>query len=154
MSTATIPQTLPELYLRAARLIADAGEAGLPLLQGHYRDITTTPPCYCTVGALVAAAGTPATIDAVPLLASAIGFLSPRIESTIVDDDPEQRIADWNDHPDRTVADVVAALLKAARAASPPITPDAMAAVGRHEYDPQDAAYRVACLPTGQAVAS
>ena len=150
MSTPT-PTTLPELFLRAAHLIALPAEAGLPLLRCKLDDGAGR---HCTAGAIRVAAGLPATEDN-DLTAAAILFLSERVESqpvsaaviAAVGDSPEMRVADWHDRPGRTPAEVVAALLHAARDAAPPSADAQHLAVQRHnfEYGPQW---------TGQAVTS
>ncbi|MEC4016011.1 DUF6197 family protein [Streptomyces sp. H27-D2] len=64
------------------------------------------------VGALSTAvtgkATPPDVIDG--LLWDAVEYLSPRIPSMTVDEDPLERIADWNDQSETTQADVIAAL--------------------------------------------
>ena len=69
----------------------------------------------CTIGALrIATVGSPETGN--ELTDRAVAFLSPRIASNIVDDDPVERVAGWNDAPERTQDEVVEALLAAAEA--------------------------------------
>lgn len=72
----------------------------------------------CTVGALSLAV----TGDPVPpgeldgTLREAVEYLSLRVVSATFEDDPIERIADWNDHADRTAGDVVDTLVLAAKA--------------------------------------
>ncbi|MGW6741727.1 DUF6197 family protein [Streptomyces sp. NPDC055025] len=102
--------TLAPLFRSAAAELRTRGHH-----QGHY---TCPTGEVCTVGALSAAAtGNPVpagTIDARTW--AAIEYLSPRIDSAIVDEDPIERIADWNDRTSTTPADVLTALEAAANA--------------------------------------
>lgn len=109
------------VFRRAAEVIGTNG-----LYQGHYFDDTEdsarTPSerPVCTVGALRVAAGTApqplTTADVPPIVAEAMAVLSARIESTIVDGDHEERIAQWSDTAGRTADEVVAEFLAAAEA--------------------------------------
>jgi hypothetical protein len=122
MSTPTTPrppESLAVLFRDAAHLIAAAAEAGLPLLTGELEDLTGPVPRYCTLGALYEADPERGIVYS-HLPTEAVLFLSGRVVSDVMDDDPAERIVDWNDQPQRTAAEVVAALLEAARDASPP----------------------------------
>ncbi|MFD9567716.1 hypothetical protein [Streptomyces sp. NPDC059994] len=84
-----------------------------------YRGPAGTLPVMDPLGALSQAiTGKPVPPDAFDqcddLYQEAVWFLSSRISSPVVDDDPEERIADWGDHEDRTADQVVAALTSAA----------------------------------------
>ncbi len=68
--------------------------------------------CFCVVGAIAAVMGVEAwqaeTSEPVSVLAQTLGF---------TDEDPGADVECWNDAPDRTQAEVVAALRKAAQLA-------------------------------------
>ncbi|MFE4857286.1 hypothetical protein [Streptomyces sp. NPDC056670] len=72
----------------------------------------------CTLGALsMAVTGQPQPPEELDgLLAEAVTDLSTRIVSATVDENPVERIADWNDDDARTPAEVVDTLLLAAKA--------------------------------------
>ncbi|MFK0182490.1 hypothetical protein ACIQVR_41810 [Streptomyces xanthochromogenes] len=53
--------------------------------------------------------------DCDPTYQDAVWFLSWRIQSAVVSEDPEERIADWNDQSERTEEEVAAAFESAAR---------------------------------------
>lgn len=97
-------------FRRAAQILQAHGHA-----KGHFMD---SRGCVCAMGALLIATGIdPTTLpdegvtDDIP----AAVFLSNRLWVAIDDPDPVERIAEWNDSPERTEAEVVAALLSAAR---------------------------------------
>lgn len=109
---------LATVYERAAGLIRNGG-----LNKGSfvtYQGPAGTLPVLDPLGAISQAiTGKPLPPDAFDqcddLYQEAVWFLSCRISSPVVDDDPEERIADWGDHDDRTAAQVVAAFESAAR---------------------------------------
>lgn len=104
---------LAPVFRRAAEVIQTNG-----LYKGDFCDSTAAGErtAVCTVGALrVVAGGHPVAESA--LADEAVRFLSPRIYSNVVDEDPIERIADWNDSADRTPTEVVETLLSAAAAA-------------------------------------
>lgn len=72
----------------------------------------------CALGALsIAVTGDPQPPEELEgLLAEAVADLSTRIVSATSEGDPVERIADWNDSAVRTPAEVVDALLLAAKA--------------------------------------
>ncbi|MFJ7999046.1 hypothetical protein ACIQ7D_18125 [Streptomyces sp. NPDC096310] len=87
--------------------------------RGHHQGHFTCPTGeVCTVGALsVAVTGNPVPAEKVDASTwAAIEYLSPRIDSNIVDEDPIERIADWNDRTSTTPSDVLAVLEAAANA--------------------------------------
>jgi hypothetical protein len=103
----------PELALifrNAAKVIQGRGHS-----KGLYEQHTGE---VCAVGALMAAEGkTPAHgLNPIGHVSQAVWFLSSRIMSNTVDADPIERIADWNDAPERTASEVVETLLAAAKA--------------------------------------
>lgn len=93
-------------FRRAAQIVQARG-----LGKGLYEQRTGE---VCAVGALMVAEGQNPAQD-FPVLSQAIWVLSARVESGTQDCDPVERIADWNDRPERTAAEVVAELLGAAR---------------------------------------
>lgn len=104
---------LAAVFRRAAQILQARGHG-----KGRYEG---PGGAVCAIGALMAADGMDPAEDAPELgapraLTAAIWILSPRIVSTTVDYDPIERIADWNDAPERTQAEVVEALLGVARA--------------------------------------
>jgi hypothetical protein len=104
---------LAPVFRRAAQILQARGHG-----KGRYEG---PGGAVCAIGALMAADGMDPAEDAPELDASraltdAIWWLSPRITSNTVDCDPIERIADWNDAPERTAAEVVEELLAAARA--------------------------------------
>ncbi|MEU2510507.1 DUF6197 family protein [Streptomyces syringium] len=121
MNHKTTHPGLAAVFRRAAEVITRNG-----FYQGHYFDDTQRSPRspselpVCTIGALRVAAGTapqPLTPTDVPsIVAEAMAVLSARIESTIVDGDHEERIAQWSDTVGRTADEVVAEFLAAAEA--------------------------------------
>lgn len=95
-------------FRRAAQIVQARG-----LGKGLYIQPTGE---VCAVGALMAAEGKHPEHSYPDLSkSSAVWFLSSRVLSATVDSDPIERIADWNDQPERTQAEVVEALLSAAR---------------------------------------
>jgi hypothetical protein len=118
---------IAEVFRRAAEVITTNG-----LYQGTYCDPIAAPDpaapfaggcMVCTIGAFRVAVGlapVPADESAPaaeePLIWEAIAFLSPRVESSIVDEDPVERVACWNDADGRTADEVASALLLAAEA--------------------------------------
>jgi hypothetical protein len=97
-------------FRRAAQILQARGHA-----KGWFVDDNG---CVCAMGALLAATGTdPAIVpdDGIVDYSPAVRFLSDRLWVAIDDPDPVERIAEWNDQPERTQAEVVAALLSAAR---------------------------------------
>lgn len=101
---------LAAVYREAAEVIRTNGHRKNRFCDSNLR--------VCTLGALsIAVTGDPEPPEELDgLLAEAVADLSPRIDSTIADWDPEERIADWNDEPERTADEVVDALLLAAKA--------------------------------------
>ncbi|MFB7647197.1 hypothetical protein ACFC0S_17095 [Streptomyces sp. NPDC056084] len=74
----------------------------------------------CSLGALsLALTGDPRPAaefdDCDELYQDAVRFLSWRIQSAVVAEDPEERIADWNDQSERTEAQVIRAFESAAK---------------------------------------
>ncbi|GAA4702335.1 DUF6197 family protein [Streptomyces youssoufiensis] len=110
------PVSLPELYRAAARLLTQVGHFRGDFFDGAgYGDQYAAGAPVCAVGALrLVAGGDPQT----PSLLSeeGIAFLSARVESSVVEDDPLERVADWNDSYDRSYRDVIAELYAAADA--------------------------------------
>jgi hypothetical protein len=103
------------LFRKAAEVIEE---------RGHAKDaFESETGAVCAVGALRIAAGYGAEppLGEGDIFASeplaAVKFLSPRIYSNTTDEDPVERIADWNDAWDRTEAEVIEALRDAAAAA-------------------------------------
>lgn len=96
------------LFRRAAKVLQARGHS-----KGLYAQPTGE---VCAVGALLAAAGQDPENQMLLEPSAAMWFLSSRVFSNTVDSDPIERIADWNDAPERTAAEVVAELLAAARA--------------------------------------
>lgn len=95
------------IYRDAAQIIREGG-----LSKGCYGPRTVRAVPHCTAGAVRAAAGS-AWMSEMPLLLLADllgrqGDQAPRILNTI---------ADWNDQPDRTAADVILLLEQAAEKA-------------------------------------
>ncbi|MFE9372310.1 hypothetical protein ACFYM2_21420 [Streptomyces sp. NPDC006711] len=116
----TDPQ-LAAVYRKAANIIRENGHH-----QGAYLDGTLlltrtrqTVPVDATGALSLVITGAPVPpadlIDCPQLYQDAVAFLSRRIRSAIVDTDPEERIADWNDEPERTADEVIAALESVAR---------------------------------------
>lgn len=102
------PRETALVFRRAAQILQARGHG-----KGRYSDENG---CVCAVGALMAAEGRDPDIDFPNLTeSSAVWLLSDRVESNTQDSDPIERIADWNDQPERTLAEVVAELLSAAR---------------------------------------
>lgn len=105
---------LAPLFRKAAEVIEQ---------RGHAKDMFESETgAVCAVGALRIAAGYYAEppveggiFASEPL--AAVKFLSSRIYSNTTDEDPVERIADWNDAWDRTEAEVIEALHDAAAAA-------------------------------------
>jgi hypothetical protein len=96
-------------FRRAAQILQARGHA-----KGRFLD---SRGCVCAMGALLIATGIdPTTLpdDGIVDDFPAAVFLSDRLWVAI-DDDPVERIAEWNDKAERTQAEVVAALLSAAR---------------------------------------
>ncbi|MGW7001316.1 DUF6197 family protein [Streptomyces sp. NPDC054933] len=110
-------QSLAPVYRRAADVIRTNGHYTGDYYSSADALFLPKPQCpVCTVGALrIATTGSPDVAD--DLTSSAVAFFSPRITSNIVNEDPVERIADWNDDPERTHDEVVEALLAAAVAA-------------------------------------
>lgn len=97
------------VFRRAAQILQARGHG-----KGRYSDENG---CVCAVGALMAAEGHDPDIDFPDLSeSSSVWLLSARVFSNTVDSDPIERIADWNDAPERTIGEVVAELLAAAQA--------------------------------------
>jgi hypothetical protein len=99
---------LPLIYRRAAQIIDG---------RGHSKGKVEQPDgSVCAVGALRIAGGYDVhnQLGELPYLAAK--FLSARLWVAIGDTDPIERIAEWNDAPERTVQEVRAALLAAAEA--------------------------------------
>lgn len=90
--------------------------------QGGYFQEEATGPEYdrpvCALGAiLIVAEGLPYPTN--PGMFSedayeAARVLARSIHSTVVDEDPVERIADWNDKPERTPGEVMQAMTRAA----------------------------------------
>ncbi|TFI30091.1 hypothetical protein [Streptomyces sp. 4R-3d] len=102
--------TSSDLFRQAAQIIRK---------QGHAKGSYTNPRgCVCALGALsTAATGNPTPAETIdPDLLDAMGVLSARIDSDVVDEDDLERIADWNDRDSTTATDVIAALEAAAEA--------------------------------------
>jgi hypothetical protein len=101
----------PSIFRQAAQIIR---------IKGHGKGGYTKPTGQvCTLGAIsTAATGDPTPPEEIDAeMWAAIEFLSDRVPSNIVDADPIERIADWNDREATTPADVVAQLEAAANAA-------------------------------------
>lgn len=100
----------PELavvYRRAAQIVQG---------RGHTKEVYQRESGeVCTVGALVLASGMDPD-DYEGQATTAVEFFSSRLWVAIGDQDPVERIAEWNDKPERTPAEVVAELIGAARA--------------------------------------
>jgi hypothetical protein len=112
---------LAAVYEKAADVIRRNGHH-----QGAYLDgallltrSRTTVPVDATGALSLVITGEPVPpadlVDCPELYQDAVTFLGSRIRSTIVDWDPEERIADWNDQPARTADEVIAAFESAAK---------------------------------------
>lgn len=117
-------QDLAPVFARAAEVIKTNGHVKGRFYEPLHVDGTNASPqrpseeCpVCAVGALRVAAGYDPDNGLGLESWQAIRFLSPRVYSNTTDADPVERIADWNDAPERTADEVVAALLDAAEAA-------------------------------------
>lgn len=97
------------VFRRAAQILQARGHN-----KGLYESRTGE---VCAVGALMAATGVDPKAGPMPAaeVPEAVWFLSSRLWVAIGDDDPIERVAEWNDKPERTQAEVVAELLSAAR---------------------------------------
>lgn len=101
----------PSIFRQAAEVVR---------IKGHGKGEYSCPDGQvCTLGALsTAATGDPTPPEVIDAeMWAAIEFLSERVPSNTVDDDPIERIGDWNDHEATTPADVIAQLEAAANAA-------------------------------------
>lgn len=101
----------PSIFRQAAEVVRIKGHG-----KGNYR---CPDGEVCALGALsTAATGEPTPPEVIDSeMWAAIEFLSGRVPSNIVDEDPIERIADWNDRDSTTPADVIAQLEAAASAA-------------------------------------
>lgn len=146
----------PTPLLAAADLIERDG-----LAAGDY---ITVEGCRCTVGALSeAVTGSPVPpedLTSMPLLDAVLRLVSDAVVSTVVDEDPIERIADWSDAPDRTASEVAQLLrrladeLLAQEAEEAAYRMDAQLAEQRHQLlDPpvMDYTVRTAGLELGRA---
>lgn len=108
---------LAPLFRRAAEVIETNGHCKNWFHDTYAIELPLRKRRVCAVGALCVADGLPP--DELSALAEleAVEFLSRRIDSNVVDEDPVERIADWNDAPARTEAEVIEALRDAAAAA-------------------------------------
>lgn len=111
---------LAVVYRQAADVIRNNGHH-----QGGYLDgarlltrTRQTVPVDATGAVSLVLTGEPVPpadlVDCPELYQDAVKFLGSRIHSTIADWDPEERIADWNDQPERTADEVIAAFESAA----------------------------------------
>lgn len=118
-----------EIFRRAAEVIATNGLNKHTYCSPVVAPDPTAPfaggRAVCTIGAMRVAVGlepTPAVLerphDEEPLIWDAIAFLSPRVESPIVDENPIERVAAWSDGPAVSADAVAAELLLAAEAVS------------------------------------
>ncbi|ONK13098.1 hypothetical protein [Streptomyces sp. MP131-18] len=105
------PAVLAEVYRAAAQLIAERG-----LFRGGFSSIARSPEerCYCTVAAIRVAAGVAPDDDGHPVAEAAIRRLAPMVDPAVINSDPVERVAAWNDRPERTTCEVVATLNAAA----------------------------------------
>jgi hypothetical protein len=91
-------RALAELFRSGARVLTENGLYKGDLLD-RIAEGAGIPPedCpVCTIGALrVAATGDPEEPN--DLSQAAVALLSARVESLVVDDDPDERVADWSD---------------------------------------------------------
>lgn len=110
MSKPTDPKEMALTFRRAAQIMQARGHG-----KGLYETKTGQ---VCAVGALMLAEGKDTQTGpwAGGDLSGTVEFLSSRLWVAISDDDPVERIAEWNDAPERTQAEVVEALVAAARA--------------------------------------
>lgn len=100
---------LAPVFRRAAEVIQE---------RGHAKDVFESETgAVCAVGALRIAAGYDVHNGLGLEPWEAVRFLSPRICSNTTDEDPTERVADWNDAWDRSEAEVIEALRDAATAA-------------------------------------
>ena len=107
MSKPTDPKEMALTFRRAAQIMQARGHG-----KGLYETKTGQ---VCAVGALMLAEGK--DTQAGPWgLSGTVEFLSSRLWVAMNDDDPIERIAEWNDAPERTQAEVVEALVASARA--------------------------------------
>lgn len=105
----TRPAEMALTFRRAAQILQARGHG-----KGLYEQRTGE---VCAVGALMVAEGkNPQGGLGAESPSDAMEFLSSRLWVTIGDPDPIERIAEWNDAPARTQAEVVEALVAAARA--------------------------------------
>ncbi|GHB56046.1 hypothetical protein GCM10010331_49920 [Streptomyces xanthochromogenes] len=108
------------VYLQAADIIRANGHHQGGYLNGALLLARTrqTVPVDATGALSLVITGDPVPpadlVDCPQLYQDAVTFLGGRIHSTIVDWDPEERIADWNDQDGRTAAEVIAAFESAA----------------------------------------
>lgn len=101
----------PSIFRQAAEVVR---------IKGHGKGSYSCPDGeVCALGALsTAATGNPTPPEAIDSeMWAAIEFLSDRVPSNTIDEDPIERIADWNDRDSTTPADVIAQLEAAASAA-------------------------------------
>ncbi|MEV5944495.1 hypothetical protein, partial [Streptomyces sp. NPDC051994] len=111
---------LADIYREAAQVIGKNGHHQGAYLDGS-RLLTrsrTTVPVDATGSLSLVITGDPVPpadlVDCPQLYQDAVMFLASRIRSAAAAWDSEERIADWNDEPDRTSAEVVAAFESAA----------------------------------------
>lgn len=101
----------PSVFREAAEVVR---------IKGHHKKWFTSPTGQvCALGAMsTAATGDPTPPEVIDSeMWAAIEFLSEQVPSNIIDTDPIERIADWNDRDSTTPADVIAQLEAAANAA-------------------------------------
>jgi hypothetical protein len=97
------------VFRRAAQILQARGHG-----KGMYEWPTGE---VCAVGALLAAEDRKPSLGVDPFgdVPETVRILSDRLWVPIDDKDPVERVAEWNDAPSRTQAEVVAELLSAAR---------------------------------------